>query len=158
MSKLNLLPVCLFCLISSSTAVYSADQEDIDQHRRIQQTAKMHGVHSQKMIDHMQRMLPLLMSQPAAEEDKAQQVKYYERLTRLSNKVRRTTGSINKFLPNDELDEEEATKFKALGTQLFEESKNAETAAKSDDPAALEAALDRFNQTCIDCHRLFREQ
>ena len=146
-----------FLLLASAPAVSSQDSQDPQQHLKIQHAAKLHGVHSEKLSDIMRRMIATLMQQPAAADDEQQRAKHQARLVQLAAKVNETAKSINHYLPDGELSEAEVGTFRELALQLQDEALNTQTAMQAGDVEAMNGALDRFNQTCISCHRLFRE-
>ncbi len=154
----NVSVVCIIIAFSQPITVFSQDTQDPQQHLKIQHSAKMHGVHSQKLGNIMQRLIAMLMSPPSKQADQEQQAKYNKKLVKLSKKVTMTAASINKYLANDKLNEKQTAKFMDLATQLHDEALNAQTEAVANDPEALNMALGRFNQTCVSCHRLFREK
>jgi len=66
--------------------------------------------------------------------------------------------SLDKYLTGQEsLVKKESAKFNELAEELHKEALNAENQTKEGNAEELKASLDRFNKTCITCHRLFRE-
>lgn len=158
MNLFRSLAVCLLFNLLYPVAVVAEEGPDPAQHLKRQNMAKMHGVHSSKVREVMSNLIGQLMMAPGEAGDEKDKAEYYARLAKLSRKVSRTALSIDRYLPNDELSEEEAMVFRDLAVQLYRESRNMEQHIEFEDSDALNAALERFNQTCVDCHRLFRER
>jgi cytochrome c556 len=135
----------------------SQSSTDPQQHLKIQNFAQMHGVHNDKLKSIMQRMIGSLMKQPKNKDDELRQAKYFASLVKASRKVVSASLSLDNYLAAGELSEKETTKFKVLAEELHKEALNAENQAKEGNAEELNASLNRFNQTCITCHRLFRE-
>jgi cytochrome c556 len=155
--KLSLF-VSIMLLIAVPDFVFSQDSTDPQQHLKIQRFAKMHGVHSDKLKTIMRNMIANLMKESEIEVDNIRRQKYLAKLAKRSKQVVAASKSMNQHNTADKLNEKETAKFNELAETLNNEAMNAEKLAKAGSVEELEIALGRFNQTCVDCHRLFREQ
>ncbi len=138
--------------------VYGQDNMDPQQHLKIQHFAKMHGIHSEKLKNIMRHMITSLMKQPKNKEDELQQQRYLAGLVKASRQVVSASRSLDKYIAAGELNEKETAKFKTLAEVLHNEAVTAESLAKAGNTEELKVSLGRFNQTCVTCHRLFRER
>jgi hypothetical protein len=134
------------------------DSTDPQQHLKIQSFARMHGVHSDKLQGVMRNMIATLMKEPKNENDKIQQEKYLAQLVKRSKQVVAVSKTLDQHVVAEKLNEKETIKFKKLAETLHNEALNAEKLAKLENAEELDASLVRFNQTCVECHRLFREK
>ena len=139
-------------LFVSCGSVYSEDNSPI-----LVDELKYHAIHSENLRDIMHRMNQLVYEKELNDMQKSEiRTGYIQNLVDTVNELAVASESLTEALPGFDLSEEEKNIFQGLAKQLQIEAYNIRLMAERFDDTEMQAAYQRFNDTCSVCHELFR--
>jgi len=121
--------------------------------------AKMHTVHSKKLLETMQRLNILSRNRdaPVRESDERRN-EYLQNLIDTAGEVVVAAEALDKAGPEGDMDRNERAVFHTMAERLYVEAANIEIQARDSNFMELQEAYRRLDETCNDCHRLFRDR
>ncbi|MEX2525020.1 MAG: hypothetical protein WD750_08685 [Gammaproteobacteria bacterium] len=121
--------------------------------------AAMHAVHSEELLDTMQRLNILMRNREApVRESDEWRTEYLQSLIDLAGEVVVSAEALGKSGAGDEMDRNEQAVFHTMADRLYVEAANIEIQARNSNFMELRDAYRRLDETCSACHSLFRER
>jgi cytochrome c556 len=147
----------LVLLLFAGSGMSDERQDGVNRHRQVQSDASPYQIHDEQLRETMLQLNALVSysEQPAVPLDNDSK-EFLQKLIDTVGVVASSAESLKQTDKIDHLNDEQWSKYTKLTDQLYSEAIEIDINARQMNVEEMNEAFLNLNQTCISCHKLFR--